>query len=40
MRYRARRPARTVRRMLTHITHTGVWVHDLDAALDFSMEKL
>lgn len=26
--------------MLTRITHTGVWVHDLDEALDFYASKL
>jgi catechol 2,3-dioxygenase-like lactoylglutathione lyase family enzyme len=26
--------------MLTRITHTGVWVHDLDQALAFYTEKL
>jgi catechol 2,3-dioxygenase-like lactoylglutathione lyase family enzyme len=26
--------------MLTKITHTGVWVHDLDEALDFYTSKL
>ena len=26
--------------MLTHITHTSVWVHDLDEALDFYSTKL
>lgn len=26
--------------MLTRITHTGVWVHDLDEALDFYTSKL
>ena len=26
--------------MLTQITHTGVWVHDLDEALAFYTEKL
>jgi catechol 2,3-dioxygenase-like lactoylglutathione lyase family enzyme len=26
--------------MLTHITHSGVWVHDIDEALAFYTEKL
>jgi catechol 2,3-dioxygenase-like lactoylglutathione lyase family enzyme len=26
--------------MLSHITHTGVWVHDIDEALAFYTEKL
>lgn len=26
--------------MLTQITHTGVWVHDLDEALEFYTDKL
>jgi catechol 2,3-dioxygenase-like lactoylglutathione lyase family enzyme len=26
--------------MLTQITHTGVWVHDIDEALEFYTEKL
>jgi catechol 2,3-dioxygenase-like lactoylglutathione lyase family enzyme len=34
------RPRVSVRRMITSITHTGVWVHDLDEALDFYTGKL